>query len=98
MADRVMDTLRRGRLGTQRHTRALLMRKETVNVCPRMLPLAHHLLPRPSSLGRITQRPLFTLPDLSKFSPFSQPNGSDSAQQTYNERKILPYASRFSVC
>ncbi|EPS98783.1 hypothetical protein FOMPIDRAFT_1125749 [Fomitopsis schrenkii] len=56
-----------------------------------MLPLAHHLLPRPSSLGRITQRPLFTLPDLSKFSPFSQPNGSDSAQQTYNERKILPY-------
>ncbi|KAI0732807.1 dehydrase and lipid transport-domain-containing protein [Fomitopsis betulina] len=51
-----------------------------------MPPLAHHLLPRPSSLA-CARRPLFTLPDLSKLSPFSQPD----SPQTYNERKILPY-------
>ncbi|KZT71524.1 hypothetical protein DAEQUDRAFT_724040 [Daedalea quercina L-15889] len=55
-----------------------------------MLPLVH-LLPRPSSLSRAARRPFFTLPDLSKLSPFSQPDGSDSGPQTYHERKILPY-------
>lgn len=76
----------------RRHTGGQLTRKASV-VCARMLPLAHHLLPRPSSLA-CARRPLFTLPDLSKLSPFSQPD----SPQTYNERKILPCVSRVLVC
>ncbi|GBE79846.1 dehydrase and lipid transport-domain-containing protein [Sparassis latifolia] len=37
------------------------------------------------------QRSIFTLPDLSSFSPFSDPRGSNEEPQRYNERKILPY-------
>ncbi|KAH9833654.1 dehydrase and lipid transport-domain-containing protein [Rhodofomes roseus] len=55
-----------------------------------MLPLVH-LLPRPLSLGHAACRSFFTLPDLSKLSPFSQPGGSEPEPQTYHERKILPY-------
>ena len=59
-----------------------------------MPPSTHHLLPRPFSTGPIIRRSFFTLPDLSKLSPFSQPDGPSPAPQTYNERKILPYVFR----
>ncbi|PCH40914.1 hypothetical protein WOLCODRAFT_117922, partial [Wolfiporia cocos MD-104 SS10] len=37
------------------------------------------------------KRSLFTLPDLSSLSPFSESNGNNQQPQTYHERKILPY-------
>ncbi|CAL1700162.1 unnamed protein product [Somion occarium] len=36
-------------------------------------------------------RNLFTLPDLSSLSPFSDPGRKPDEPQTYHERKILPY-------
>ncbi|KAI0938016.1 hypothetical protein AcW1_004868 [Taiwanofungus camphoratus] len=36
-------------------------------------------------------RTIFTLPDLSSLSPFSESNGNKQQPQTYHERKILPY-------
>ncbi|KAH9947223.1 dehydrase and lipid transport-domain-containing protein [Amylocystis lapponica] len=45
-------------------------------------------LPR-TCAGRVARRSIFTLPDLSSFSPFS--DGRNQDPQTYHERKILPY-------
>ncbi|KAI0371552.1 hypothetical protein BV20DRAFT_1043219 [Pilatotrama ljubarskyi] len=53
------------------------------------------LLPR---LARCTgtrlSRHIFTLPNLSSFSPFSSSDGGDSPPQTYHERKIFPYSRK----
>lgn len=45
-------------------------------------------------------RTIFTLPDLSSLSPFSESNGNKQQPQTYHERKILPYVGppSSSVC
>ncbi|KAK7696162.1 hypothetical protein QCA50_000813 [Cerrena zonata] len=39
----------------------------------------------------LVHRTLFTLPDLSSLSPFSDPGKKPDEPQTYHERKILPY-------
>ncbi|RPD66834.1 hypothetical protein L226DRAFT_498489 [Lentinus tigrinus ALCF2SS1-7] len=49
--------------------------------------LAHHTRPQLS-------RTIFTLPDLSSFSPFSGQNGSNQDPQVYHERKIFPYSQK----
>lgn len=54
------------------------------------------ILARPlRSVARLhlAQRTLFTLPDLSSLSPFSDPGKKPDEPQTYHERKILPYGS-----
>lgn len=67
--------------------------------CPRLFWIGHFLLakttmlvrPCPATLRRSLARPLFTLPDLSSLSPFSEPGASPEELQTYHERKVLPY-------
>lgn len=51
------------------------------------------MLVRPCSaaLKSRLSRPLFTLPDLSSLSPFSEPGASPDEVQSYRERKVLPY-------
>lgn len=41
----------------------------------------------------LVSRTLFTLPDLSSLSPFSDPGKVADEPQTYHERKILPYGT-----
>ncbi|TFK90869.1 hypothetical protein K466DRAFT_660489, partial [Polyporus arcularius HHB13444] len=49
--------------------------------------LAHHTRPQ-------LARNIFTLPDLSSFSPFSGQDGNDQGSQRYHERKIFPYSQK----
>jgi len=51
------------------------------------------MLARPAFVAAtsLRKRSLFTLPDLSSLSPFSEPSKTPEDPQTYHERKILPY-------
>ncbi|THH28416.1 hypothetical protein EUX98_g5779 [Antrodiella citrinella] len=51
------------------------------------------MLVRPAKavLSSRLARPLFTLPDLSSLSPFSEPGAGPDEVQSYRERKVLPY-------
>ena len=54
--------------------------------------LARPLLKATITRPCLVHRTLFTLPDLSSLSPFSDPGKGPEEPQTYHERKILPYA------
>ncbi|TCD70027.1 hypothetical protein EIP91_005279 [Steccherinum ochraceum] len=47
--------------------------------------------PCPAALRHRLTRSLFTLPDFSSLSPFSEPGTGPDELQTYHERKVLPY-------